>query len=239
MHRWDARWKIIAIMVFILATAMLQHLGAAGASLLVSITMLACLRLPARVIIKRMASVNLLLLPCFLIIPFTTPGRTVTYAGVTFSAEGLWLALLFYVRALAIVYASMALIYSTPMTLLLRAAGALKIPHPFIQVALLTYRYLFSLGWEWSNIRNALRTRGFQNQTALRSYKVLANVIGITLIRSLERTDRIYHAMRCRGYEGTIRTLVRFHTQPSDLVLSSGLGIITLVVIVGDCIWKG
>lgn len=216
LNRWDARWKLSAVAVFVFCVAALDRRGAALAAAGAGAVMLAGAGLPVSLVWRRFWPLHLLLLPCFLIIPFTAPGPHVHFAGFALSAEGLRQAFLLYLRAIAIICASMALVYSTPINTLLRAAERMRLPNALTQVALLTYRYLFSLTWEWNNVRNALRTRGFQNQTSLRTYRTLANVIGITLIRSLERTDRIYNAMRCRGYRGTARGLETFETRAAD-----------------------
>ncbi|MGC9329431.1 MAG: energy-coupling factor transporter transmembrane component T family protein, partial [Candidatus Hinthialibacter sp.] len=86
---------------------------------------------------------------------------------------------------------------------------------------LLTYRYVFTLANELTNMRWALISRGFQRRLNRAAYQTLANMVGITLIRSFERTDRIYRAMQCRGYQGSIHTLHRFDVQPADIAKSA------------------
>ncbi len=220
LHRWDARWKIVSLTILIFTSAVLQHIQSAFISLMFCLLILFSGSLPLRYILARLGVVNIFLIPCFIVLPFTVPGVQIHVLGMEMSRDGLILASTLYLRAVAIVAASMALIFSTPMTRLLRAAEQLRCPKVLIQIALLTYRYIFTLTWEFNRIRWALTTRGFQNRTALRSYKTLANVVGLTLIHSLERTERIYRAMQCRGYDGTLRTLHSFSTQPADVIKS-------------------
>ncbi len=234
LHRWDARWKLVSLIVLIFAWAVVSQPWIALACLFFSISVLFTGRLPLHFIFKRLGAVHLFLIPCFIVLPFTVPGQPIDVMGLTINQEGLKLATTLYLRAAAIVILSMALIYSTPMTRLLRAAEKLRVPRVLIQIALLTYRYIFTLSWEASRIRWALATRGFHNRAVLRVYQTWANVIGLTLIRSLERTERIYRAMQCRGYDGTMKTLCGFSTTSMDVVKSSVCVVSAILVLVCD-----
>ncbi len=217
LKRWDARWKLVSIAVFIFAVTTVQSPWTALIALCFALLALSAGRLPFSVVARRLGEIHLLLIPCFFILPFTVGGETFTMFGFSPSREGFELATILYLRAVAIVTASMAALFSTPMTRLLHAAEKLRAPRILIQIALLTYRYVFSLYDEFNTVRWALVTRGFRNRTSRRAYRILANVVGMSLVRSLERTDRIYRAMQCRGYTGNLRTLERFETRSSDL----------------------
>ena len=130
--------------------------------------------------------------------------------------EGLELAGLLYLRATAIVSFSIALIYTTPMNHLLHAIEALYCPKSLVQITMLTFRYIHTLWMEFLRIRCALSVRAFQNRASIRVYQTWANVIGMTLVRSLERTERVHRAMKCRGYDGRLQRLHSFAAQPMD-----------------------
>lgn len=204
LHRWEPRCKFVALMVMMFLFAQTQHIGWAFLGLAISYTMLLSLKLPFHVFLKRISQIHLIFIPCFIILPFTAKGDLQTVYGIQLSWEGIWLATLFYIRAVSVVALSMVLVYSTPMARLFHAAERLMIPSVIVQIAVLTYRYLFSLSWEWGNVRNALKSRGFNNTASMRVYKTYANVIAASLVRSLERTDRVYNAMKCRGYSGQV-----------------------------------
>lgn len=180
---------------------------------------------------KRITQIHLIFIPCFFILPFTAAGDLQTVYGIHFSWEGIWLATLFYIRAVSVIAVSMALIYSTPITTLFHAAERLMIPSVIVQIALLTYRYLFSLSWEWNNVRNALKSRGFINKASMRVYKTYANVIAASLVRSLERTDRVHNAMKCRGYQGQICMMQDQSVQSKDIVMFILCICMTLILI--------
>lgn len=234
LHQWDARWKLVALSVFILITAIVHQPDTALLCLILSLVLLLFGRLPLNVVIKRLAVIHLFLIPCFVFFPLTVSGETWQQTRVHFSREGLMLAVLLYLRAVAIVSATLVLIYTTPMNHLLRAGEYLKIPRFFIQITLLTYRYIFTLADDLAGMRRAVITRGFRNRTALRSYRTLANMVGLTLIRSLERTERIYRAMQCRGYRGYMCSLQTFSTRWPDVIISIVLILLSVILVCID-----
>jgi cobalt/nickel transport system permease protein len=218
LHHWDARWKLAALALLVAAIAMIRdwRLATLGAAL--ALALLALGRLPFKIVLARLGVAQALLLPCLILLPFTFSGQPVTWHGATLSLEGLQVAALLYFRALAILAVAMVGVYTTPMVVLLGTFHALHLPRVVTDVALLTYRYLFTLWWELTRMRWALVTRGFARRSSAGSYRALANVVGVTLIRSLERTERIQHAMLCRGFQGRLRTLHEFSASRSDLL---------------------
>lgn len=234
LHRWEPRCKLVALMVMMFLFAQFQSIGWALLGLAMSYFFLLGLKLPFKIILKRISQIHIIFIPCLIILPFTASGNLQTIYGIQFSSDGFWLAVLFYIRAVSVVALSMVLIYSTPMARLFHAAERLWIPSVIVQIAVLTYRYLFSLSWEWGNVRNALKSRGFVNTTSIRVYKTYANVIATSLIRSLERTDRVYNAMKCRGYSGRVCLMRDQSIRPKDWVLFLCCTIIAAVLFCVD-----
>lgn len=239
LHRWDARWKLGAFLLLAASCASLSTLEGAGTALLTAIIALVLSRLPLRLTAVRMGEIHLFLIPCFLVLPFTATGPTATFEGIRFSIEGLDMAAMLYLRALSIVMLSIALIYTTPMSRLMQAAESLYFPRTLVQIALLTYRYLFTLAEEFQRIRCALRVRAFRNEMTMHAYRVWANVAGMTLARSLERTERVHNAMKCRGYDGCLKTLKPFQAKVSDMNLFALAIIAAGVAVAVDWAAKG
>lgn len=224
VHDWDARWKLAAAGVFaaVLVTLHRPEVLAAGWALVAA--GLAPARLPARLVLARLGAAQFLLLPAVIILPFSAGGETVRFGPLTPSLEGLRLAGVLYLRALALVTLGLGVVYSTPMVVLLRALQAFRLPRVWVELALLTYRYLFTLGWELTRLRWALATRGFRAGGRLRAHRTLAQVLGVTLVRSVERTERIQLALRGRGFQGRLQTLQTFRSRPGDLLKAAALG---------------
>jgi cobalt/nickel transport system permease protein len=221
LQAWDARWKIVSLAVLMLVLASLDGLpgallGAAGA-----LGLLGCARLPWRFLVRRLAAAQVFLLPCLLVLPLTFTGEPFWIGDVRLSSEGLRVAGLFYLRALALVAVAMALVYSTPMMSLLRALQELRLPRVVVAVTLLTYRYLSTLAGEFNRMRWALAARGFSPRRGPAAWRPLANVVGVALVRSLERTERLQHATRSRGFTGQLRTLQGFPGGPANWLKSA------------------
>jgi len=62
----------------------------------------------------------------------------------------------------------------------------------------------------------AMAARGFVKKADRRTLRVVGNFVGTLLVRSFERTERIYKAMLSKGYQGEFHTLVEFEAQGKD-----------------------
>jgi cobalt/nickel transport system permease protein len=67
-------------------------------------------------------------------------------------------------------------------------------------------RYANVLRDELERMRSARRARWFRRRGDL-SVRTLSTLIGVLLLRALEREERVHAAMTARGWDGTIRTL--------------------------------
>lgn len=216
VHAWDARWKLAAAGLFLAVLVSLQTPAAAALGVGLAFAWLGAARLPARPVLGRLGAAQCVLLPCLLILPFSWGGETTRLGPFNPSLDGLRQAGLLYLRALAIVTLGLAVVYSTPMVVLLRALQAFRLPRVLVEITLLTYRYLFTLWWELTRTRWALTARGFRARGSLRCHRTLAQVVGVSLVRSVERTERVQLALRCRGFQGRLRTLQSFHARRAD-----------------------
>ena len=78
---------------------------------------------------------------------------------------------------------------------------SLGLPGVIVDMTLLSYRYLEELGENLTTMQRAMKLRGFQPKSfKRRNLKVFAQLTGSILIRSYERSFRIYQAMILRGY---------------------------------------
>jgi cobalt/nickel transport system permease protein len=220
LHRWDARWKTVTLSVVVAVLVSLGSVRAGLAGVLAALALLACGRLPLGLVLRRLLAAQALLLPCLVILPFTVPGQPMAWGPIRATQEGLELALLLNLRALGILTIGFAVVYSTPMVVWLRAVQALGFPRRLVEITLMTYRYLFTLGWELTRMRWALAVRGFRNRPTRATWRTLAQVVGVTLLRSLERTERVRQALACRGFQGRLRTLHEFRAGPTDWLKS-------------------
>jgi cobalt/nickel transport system permease protein len=98
------------------------------------------------------------------------------------------------------------LVGTGPFPVTIRALERLKVPSMVVQMILMCYRYLFVFTSEMQRMATAMKARGFRKRMDLRTLRTIGNFVGVLLVRSFERTERVYQAMLSRGFSGKIRT---------------------------------
>ncbi len=169
-----------------------------------------------------------------LAIPFTTPGPVVWTLPVlhwTVSNSGVELFGTVVVRFLLAVQATVTLASVTPSHELFLALGRIGVPSALVAIIGLMYRYLSVLGDDASRMLRARSARsarapGGRRPSMLWQARVTGSMIGSLFVRAVGRGDRLYMAMRSRGFDGTIRTLHRGGLHRLDwAMLSAGVTI--------------
>lgn len=87
-----------------------------------------------------------------------------------------------------------------PFAALLNLLKKLGMPSLLVTTLGLMYRYIFVLVDEGERMRRARVSRTF-SPNRRRRWSTLASVIGLLGIRSMERSERIFAAMRARGWQ--------------------------------------
>ena len=67
--------------------------------------------------------------------------------------------------------------------------------------------------------------------------RAVANFLGMLFVRSFERTERVFDAMRARGYNGRFPEPAELHLQAKDLVLAVGWLALGMALIAYDRIF--
>jgi cobalt/nickel transport system permease protein len=226
LSRLDGRWRLAALLLAMLAAAVPRSLVSGLVAMAGSAVLALLARLPARWFRQRLLALAIPL--AFFIVPL--PLLTQEWG------EGVRLAGLFAIKGVTLATLAAVLLVSAPLDASLKAAHALFIPGLLVQLALLSYRYLFVLGDELARLRIALRVRGFRNRANAHSYRTVGQAAGTLLIRGHERAERVAQAMRCRAFDGRFRSLAAFRTRWMDvlalmLVSAGAVGIVGLDVL--------
>lgn len=205
----DGRIKLV-----LLLAALLLNLTAGGvqSSLLLLLLAAALIRgagVPARAFYRRML-VPMLLATVALVTQlfwFQQGATLVAFSlgpvGISVTAGGLWRGLEIALRILGGMGVLLVFSLTTPLPELLRSARFFRSPPVLVELALIMYRYIFLLLEEGLRIRSAQRSRlGYVDlRSALRSGGTLG---GMLVLRSYDRAERSFAAMRCRGYNGAL-----------------------------------
>ncbi len=220
LHRADPAAKIVSALVLALSIATSSLVQVAGAALIVSIVLIAMARLPPVPLAKRLATVNLFILLLWITLPLTGGGKqTITIGPVTLSDRGIALAWLITLKANAIYLILTALMTTSTVGAIGHALQRMRLPHKLILLLLTTYRYLARIDLEYWRLRRSASLRCFHGATNLHTYRTYGYLIGMTLIRSYERSRRVHQAMLMRGFNGRYPLLLQQSISAGDLFL--------------------
>jgi len=102
---------------------------------------------------------------------------------------------------------SLWLVNVMPFEQLLVTLRKLRVPAVVVAILAFMYRYVFVVWDELDKMRTARKARAFSGGSLWFRWKTLAQLIGMLLIRSLNRAERIHGAMCSRGWDGEVRWL--------------------------------
>jgi cobalt/nickel transport system permease protein len=216
-HVLDPRGKIVVAALFSILVAVARTYEVALGGLVLSLVFLALARLPLGKVVVRLLAVNSFIFFLWIVLPFTYPGEAVWRWGpLVATREGLIFAGLITLKSNAIIIALMALIATAPIVTLGQALHQLRLPDKLCHLLLFTYRYLYVFEDEYRLLVQAMKIRGFKPRTNLHTYRSYAYLAAMLLVRSLDRAERVFQAMRCRGFHGTFYSLKSFSWQRRD-----------------------
>jgi cobalt/nickel transport system permease protein len=222
MHRFDPRAKIIAFLVLIFALVLLYDLKLAFIGLLGSILFLIASKLPFRFVFQHIKWVSFFILPFIVIMPLTVKGTEFfSFYAIRMTREGLEYGILVALRAYSAVILVLPMIATTRFDLTIKALDRLKVPNMLVQMLMFSYRYIFVFVVEFQRTWRAMAARGFKVKTSLYALRTVGKALGTLFVRSYERGDRVYNALRSRGYTGNPRTLVEFKMHARDYILAA------------------
>jgi len=221
LHRSDPRVKILLAAGFAVVTAVIETRTGQVLALLGGMILILSGGLLNRELFRRMAWVNFFLLMLWFILPVTTPGNAAAKIwSLDISREGLELALSVTLKCNAIVLANIALLSTSTIFAIAHALAHLNVPSRLVQLFFFSWRYFHVIYSEFRRLRRAAGVRGFEPATDMHTYMTYAHMIGMLFIRSLERGERVYKAMLCRGFDGTFWLLTHFHLHRRDFFLA-------------------
>jgi cobalt/nickel transport system permease protein len=222
IHRLDPRGKVVVAMVFSVLLAVCERWSVLFAGLGLAVMLVALARLPLWLLLKRLAAVNVFVLLVVIILPLTAPGRAAFAVGpAEVSAPGLRLAGLLALRANAIVLLITVMLSTVELVALGHALQHLKVPEKLVHLLLMTVRYVELLRHEYHRLRQAMKVRAFRPGMSLHTYRSIGYLVGMLLVRSFERSDRVLAAMKCRGFTGRFYMIDHFVLRRRDAVFAA------------------
>jgi cobalt/nickel transport system permease protein len=213
----DPRVRILVTVAFAIVVVALDDLGVLGIALACAVLAACAARLPLAPTLRRAAAMDAFIIVMLLMLPFTVAGTPLLTIGpLTASHEGLWQAIAIALKANAIVLLLLALVGTMHPAVLGHALRRLGVPAVLIHLLFFTVRYVEVLSREYHRTRVAMKARAFRPRSDLHTWRSLGYLIGMLLVRSLERAERILAAMKCRGFDGRLHGVDRRALRPGD-----------------------
>lgn len=207
IHRWAPRLKLVSLFGLMFAFATVRQLALVPWMLGMAAVLYGLSGLPLSFLRQRLSYPGLFILAVVLLLPLTV-GETVLaqWGWLTLRQEGLQATVLIVGRFLSILTLGFILLGTTPFLTILNTMRSLGLPPILADMTLLAYRYLYEIADTLATMQQAMRLRGFGHPQQRwfrihgKAMQQRAMLAGNLLIRSYEQSERVYKAMRLRGY---------------------------------------
>ncbi len=217
IHRLDPRTKVIATFAFIVTVVSFPKYEVVGLIpfFLFPAVIFSLGDIPFWFILKKALVVSAFAVFIGIFNPLLDTRVMVNLFGIHVS--GGWVSFFsILLKFFLTIGSALLLISTTSFPGICHALRKLGIPEIFISQLLFLYRYIFVLIEETLRMVRARDLRSFRKKR--QGMKVFINLIGTLFIRTVERADRIYHAMLSRGFSGTIHYVKRDRLRKADFV---------------------
>ncbi len=204
LHRVAPQIKIVAAFLIVIGIVVTprEAFWAFGLYLVAIVALATVAHITPRFAARRMV-IEVPFLLVALLLPILGGGSTVEVFGLSLSQAGLWDA--WNILAKATLGLSIAVILgaTTQMPELLVGLDGLKMPSIVTAIAGFMVRYIDVILSDWSRMRIAMASRA-HGARWITQIGPMARTLGVMFVRTYERGERVYLAMRSRGYTGSM-----------------------------------
>ena len=221
IHRIDPRYKIVIAGLYSAVVAVSYRFPTLASALFCAFILLALARLDPLEVAKRILVVFGFLVLIWLVLPITYEGEPIARIGpFEITRPGVVLCAQITLKSVAILICLISLTTTASFAALGHAMDRLHVPGKIVHLVLMTYRYIFVLEQEFQRLVRAAKIRGFTPGTNIHTYRTYAYLVGMLFVRAASRAERVFRAMRCRGFNGRFYCLADFPPHPRNLVFA-------------------
>jgi cobalt/nickel transport system permease protein len=229
VHRLDPRAKLLTTLIFIVAviSSGKYEISALLPFFLYPAVTISLGTIPFRYILRKL----LIVIPFAVLIGIFNPviDREIMMRLGPVSVSGGWISFFSILLKFLLTAGSvLILIACTGFNSLCMALEKIGIPRIFAVQLLFLYRYIFVLIEEASRMANARSLRSFNGKG--KGMKVFGYLLGHLLLRTVDRAQRIYLAMLCRGFNGEIKVNRRLKAGMKEVLYTFGWSIFFITV---------
>jgi cobalt/nickel transport system permease protein len=239
LHRVDGRVKTGLLLAAVIVAATLSHWQLALGMWIGATSLFLTLRAGAGALFARLLIPLSIAWVVFLSVLFSNGSHALFVIPLKFFTltawqEGALRGLLLFMRIMAAVTLATLLAFSTPMIEILETLRLWHIPDVIIDIADMMYRYVFIIQDTAHTMRQAQLCRMADSAPWSKRVGDMGRLASSVLIKSLDRSTRIYQAMLSRGYNEAA-TGMKFFTAPisyrDKLIAGAGaLGMLLLTI---------
>ncbi|MDR2480348.1 MAG: cobalt ECF transporter T component CbiQ [Treponema sp.] len=222
IHRLHAGAKIIVTVVYTVTVISFPPENISG--------MAAFVLYPAVLMPLSETSWRSLLARLFAALPFAMLGglsglinlpETSFYAGGIAVSRGMAAFASIMLRTALSVFAVLILIATTPFTAINQQFVKFGFPKIIVLQFVMTYRYISVLIHEAASMFSAYTLRSPRARGIL--MRDMGSFLGQLMLRSFDRAERVYAAMKCRGFDGMYRGGIQHPFGPADFCYTAVL----------------
>lgn len=200
--------KLIAIVAMIVASLFIFNLYYLAILCIIPIVLALSSRIPIKQFFSHTALIPIFSAVISIPILFLTSGQIIASANIstftlTLTLEGVIRFLVFTTRVWFCVASVTLMVFSTGFEKMLELLFVIRVPSVIIQLFSLTYRYFFVSIHETQSVLIAKEARTYVHKRTIniQTLRDLGSVIATLFIRTYERSERVYLAMKARGFE--------------------------------------
>ena len=252
LHRLDPRTKVIAAVVYIVASFLCTNTFSFVLLLLSGFALILISRIPMKVVLRSIRALIFIMVFTAILNVFWVVDTAeeavplVDFWIITIYPKGIYHAAFILVRILAMVIGtSLFLTYTTtPIALtdaiesLLRPLAKIKVPvHTFAMMMTIALRFIPTIMEETEKIMSAQKARGadFTTGSLVSRAKALIPIIVPLFASAFRRADELATAMECRCYHGgegrTKLRILKYHARDVFTLIGMSLFVAGVVAI--------
>jgi cobalt/nickel transport system permease protein len=201
----DVRARLIVAILFSVTVVVSQQISVLLCACSISGLFAILAKLDWKQTAKKLLALNTFIIYLLIFLPFTVHSENhINILSFKASWQGMRQAIEIGLTANSIVLILFSLVSNLSSSELGSGLLWFKVPIKLIQLIQFTLRYLSVIQEEFNRLRRAMRARAFSMCFGWHTWRSIAHLIAMMIIRSMQRADRIFNAMKCRGYQGQV-----------------------------------
>lgn len=202
LHRIPPQCKVASLVLFVFAVVASprEQFWAYGAFAALMVVLAAAAGLPILLLARRL-TIELPFVAFAFLLPFVAGGPRRDIGPVSASIDGLWGAWNILAKGTIGVGATLVLTATTSVPDLIRGLERLRLPSALVAMLTFMVRYADVITAEMQRMRIARLSRGYDPRWLWQA-RAVAHSAGTLFVRSYERGERVFLAMKSRGYDG-------------------------------------